>query len=691
MKQIPTIRAASAMLATALCLAALAQAPRGGFGPPQPERQLQALDRDGDGRISKAEAHPGMRSRWSRLDGDKDGYLTLRELGKRGRFTLADGAQNQQAPGRAGGFRGADRRDLLQPFWSLGLTADQRLQLRQIIQQFRQSSMESARPRGGDNQQVMPFDEQRARKDKLKRGTYEKALAILTPEQRVRLLKVSPLQKEPLGEGSGKALPPELWAQIRRTASRAGMTSVGAPNSIDSAAEPASGICRDETFVRRVYADLLGATPTVKEVLTFLGNPRNDKRAGLIDDLMMRPGFAEYQAMHWCDTLRVKSEFPINLWPNGAAVYHRWIVDAMRRNRPYDEFARELLTASGSNFRNPPTNFYRATQANDPTSLAEAAALTFMGSRIETWPAAQQREIRRFFEHVAFKRTSEWKEEIVYWDRRPPEASTVALPDGTRLRLPRDRDPRKVFADWLISDTNRWFARAAVNRVWFWLCGTGVVHEPDDFHPDNPPSNPKLLETLAKEFVASKYDMRKLYRLILTSHTYQQKSPGYPLRTLDAETLQDTFCRIFGTQVSYSSDVPEPFSFYPKHMSSIALPDGTVTSPFLQTFGRPSRDTGKESDRSRSVSEAQHLFLINSTEVNGWIEKSWMLRLLPLDKENRETSLQYIWLNVLSRYPTADELREASQVLGANKTPAQANLQDLVWMLTNTSEFSLRH
>ena len=616
------------------------------------------------------------------LTSGQDGRPTRRD---------GDGARRSMTQSRSRARRGGGLRDLLQPIWELDLTWAQRRQLRQIVAQYRQQMGKFFRPKDDEKREELSRGERQERINKPKREAYDKALAILTPEQRAQLVESTPAMDAPLGTGSGKTLPPGLLKQVRRTASRATVTSELPPNAVDRVVRPEGKACRDETFVRRVHVDLVGATPSVEQVLVFLNDPRPDKRAQLIDDLMERPGFADYQALRWCDVLRVKAEFPINLWPNGAAVYHRWVQDAMLKNKPYDEFARELLTASGSNFRNPPVNFYRATQAKDSYSLAEAAALTFMGSRTESWPAEQQKEIRKFFEHVAFKSTAEWKEEIVYWDRQPPKHSTATLPDGTVVDLPSDRDPRRVFADWLITATNRWFARAATNRIWFWLLGTGIVHEPDDFHPDNPPSNPELLDLLARGLVASDYDLRKLYRLILTSRTYQQDPPGYPLRPLDAETLQDTFCRIFGTQVSYSSDVPEPFCYFPKWKPSIALPDGTITSPFLMTFGRPSRDTGRESDRAQEATEAQRMFLINSTELNGWIERSWMLRVLPLNSGNRDTSLQYLWLEVLARYPTAEELRKAKQVLDRGQATVQTTAQDLLWMLINTREFSSRH
>ncbi|MBM3290291.1 MAG: DUF1549 domain-containing protein, partial [Candidatus Hydrogenedentes bacterium] len=161
-------------------------------------------------------------------------------------------------------------------------------------------------------------------------------------------------------------------------------------------------LCPDAVFIRRVYLDVTGTLPWSDDVRTFLADTRPGKRAEAIESLLGREEFADYWSLKWCDALRVKSEFPINLWPNAVQAYHRWIHDAVRRNMPYDDFARELLTSSGSNFRVPQVNFYRAVQARDPASLASAAALTFMGIRTDSWPEDRRSDLATFFSRVAY-------------------------------------------------------------------------------------------------------------------------------------------------------------------------------------------------------------------------------------------------------------------------------------------------
>jgi len=463
--------------------------------------------------------------------------------------------------------------------------------------------------------------------------------------------------------------------------------------------------CSDEVFVRRVYLDVIGTLPAPDEVRRFLESRRSDKRAVLIDALLQRDEFADYWALKWCDLLRVKAEFPINLWPNAVQAYHRWIRDAVAENRPYDQFARELLTSSGSNFRVPPVNFYRAIQGRSPSAIAGAAALTFMGARIEHWPEGRRAGFEAFFSRVAFKSTAEWKEEIVHLDPAATSVLVAVFPDGVKVRIPPGDDPRRVFADWLIAPENAWFARNIVNREWAWLMGRGIIHEPDDIRPDNPAVNPELLVYLEKQLVKADYDLRHIYRLILNSRTYQQSSiprnehpdaetvfACYPVRRLDAEVLIDALCGLFGPTERYSSPIPEPFTFIPERHRTIMLADGSITSQFLEMFGRPARDTGLESERDNKPTDAQRLHLLNSSHIQRKIEQGGRLRsLVQTTRKNPRRLIRRLYLNILSRYPTRVELAVAGEYLktkGLNRRQATA---DLAWALINTKEFLYRH
>ena len=468
-----------------------------------------------------------------------------------------------------------------------------------------------------------------------------------------------------------------------------------------------ANLCSDAVFVRRAYFDIIGTLPTAAEATEFLLSREPKKRAALIDRLLEREEFADYWAMKWSDVLRVKAEFPINLWPNAAQAYHHWIRTSLRDNKPYDQFVCELLTASGSNFREPPVNCYRAMQNREPQGIAQTVALTFMGTRAEKWPQDKLDGMAAFFAQLSYKSTGEWKEEIVFFD--PTSTNALAkqppiFPDGTKAKLAPDQDPREVFAQWLVSSKNPWFTRSIANRIWAWLLGRGIIHEPDDLRPDNPPSNPKLLAYLEAELISSHYDLKHLYRLILNSQTYQLSSVGgsedpkaaanfaaYPLRRLEAEVLIDALCQVTGSTEKYTSAIPEPFTFVPEAHRSIALPDGSISSSFLELFGRPARDTGLAAERNNRPTAAQRLHLLNSSHIQRKIEQSRIVQNLSQSKTPPREMIAGLYLATLSRFPTESEAKLASAPFETRGVSRRETACDLVWALVNSPEFCCRH
>ncbi|MFQ5507425.1 MAG: DUF1553 domain-containing protein, partial [Planctomycetota bacterium] len=280
------------------------------------------------------------------------------------------------------------------------------------------------------------------------------------------------------------------------------------------------------------------------------------------------------------------------------------------------------------------------------------------------------------------------------------------FPDGTEAELPAGKDPRALFADWLIRPENPWFTRNIVNRVWYRLFGRGIIHEPDDIRPNNPARNPELLAVLSRLLIRARYDLKRLFRVILNSRVYQLSSvPAtgspeaeaefacYPLTRLDAEVLIDALCQITGTTEQYSSVIPEPFTFIPPKLRAVNLPDGSITSPFLEMFGRPPRDTGYESERNKRPTATQRLHLLNSSQVLSKLQRGRLLReLLRSARGNARKAVDGLYLTILSRHPTTEELgtlRSLSRMSGARRS--RNDLIDLAWALINCAEFQYRH
>ncbi len=464
-------------------------------------------------------------------------------------------------------------------------------------------------------------------------------------------------------------------------------------------------LCDDASFHRRVSLILTGRLPSWQEAEAFIANPDKEKRAKLIDKLMASEAFIDFQVLKWGDLLRIKAEFPSNIWPNGVQAYARWVREQMRANRPHDEMVYELLTSTGSNFRSPAVNFYRAFQKREPQIIADNVALLFLAT--PKAPAA----MASFFTQLRYKATREWKEEIVYIDLDAPlKQKKASMPDGTVLTLEAGRDQRRTLARWIVGErgkrVNRAFARAMVNRVWFWIMGQGIVTPVDDINPKNKPVNPQLLNQLEKEFVASHYDVQGLMKKILLSDAFardsryegsaEQKARAlqhfayYPTQRLTAEQIVDALGDITGIFDTYTSKVPEPYSYYPSDIRSVQLEDGSVGSPQLELFGRPSRDVSLESDRSNLINTKQVLYLLNSAAVLEKLAESEQLARFAKEAGERPELIRRIYLMMLGREPKGKELKMLTKKLSSQADVHKA-AQLLIWALFNSPEFLFNH
>ncbi|MEK7676207.1 MAG: DUF1549 domain-containing protein [Verrucomicrobiota bacterium] len=480
---------------------------------------------------------------------------------------------------------------------------------------------------------------------------------------------------------------------------------------------PPSELCSDAEFLRRVYLDVIGLLPSPQEARAFLSDADARKRSKLIDRLLAREEFADFWALKWGDLLRIKSEYPVRVWPKAVQVYYRWVRASLAENKPYDQFARELLMASGSNFREGAANFCRAVPSKDPQTIAESAVLIFMGARVgcarchghptESWDLEDDLGLAAFFAKVGFKSTLEWKEEIVLFNSkgtllhpRTKEAVKPKFLGGAVWEAGPEEDPRVKFAAWLTAPENPWFARNIANRVWFWLLGRGIVHEPDDLRPTNPPENPDLLEYLAQELVSHRYDLQHLYRLILNSRTYQLSSKPnpwnakdtahfshYQMKRLGAEQLSDAICQVTETSERFQSIIPEPFTFLPTGHRATQLFDGNIGTAFLELFGRPPRDTPYEGERNSETSLWQALYFINSDQLEGKVVNSPRLKRLLKASQSDAAIIDEVYLAALSRLPEEDEKQKVLDYVAKNKAARAQAIGDLVWAVLNTKEF----
>ena len=235
--------------------------------------------------------------------------------------------------------------------------------------------------------------------------------------------------------------------------------------------------------------------------------------------------------------------------------------------------------------------------------------------------------------------------------------------------------------------------------------GRGIIEEVDDIRSDNKPSNMALLKHLRTEFIKYNYDMKKLLRYILTSQTYHLDSiyegdqeeklaklfAFYPMRRLDAEVLIDAINKVTGSTELYTSAIPEPFTFVPANKPAVALPDGSITSSFLEMFGKPARATGMDNERVNKLSDTQKRHLLNSSHIRGKIEDGSVVSQILNSKLKRQQMIDELYLTILSRYPTIEECAWINNYIAESKLSERNAGLDVAWALINSDEFIFKH
>ena len=476
----------------------------------------------------------------------------------------------------------------------------------------------------------------------------------------------------------------------------------------------------DSVFLRRVALTAAGRLPTADEVRDFVFDDTPGKHAKIIEKYLNSPEYADMQAMRFADMLRIKSEFPINLWPNAVQCYHRAIHDELLADRSLKSMFYDLLTASGSNFRTAHANFFRASADRSPMGLAKMVLLTTMNMRETEFSSSEMENFAKLFSCVKYKSTYEWKEEIVYCDF-VPKTFEAMLPDGTSVTVDTaEVDPRKVFADWLLNDKNDYFARAMTNKVWYWVFGSGIYPKADDlprlaadkpfwsglFGSDtstsgNEPFSAELQDYLNAEFKKNNYSLKHLYRIIMNSAAFQASSvnqdaelvknfAAYPVRRLESELLIDALAGITLGYDHYMSVIPEPFTFLPGKTKAINIADGSISTGTLDSFGRPPRDSGQFSERNTASTDSQGLYLMNSAALYRRLNN--YCRNLQRKYRDDSSMLEQIYLDILSRYPTNRERQVFKKYQASlDKKSRYLVWSDTVWVLFNCKEFIFYH
>jgi hypothetical protein len=487
-----------------------------------------------------------------------------------------------------------------------------------------------------------------------------------------------------------------------------------------------SGVANDTVFLRRAYLDLLGVVPTADEAKAFIADERRDKRQRLVDELLSRPEFAEFWALKWGDLFRNEEK---TIDRKGVQGFHAWIAQSLRDNKPLDQFVREIISARGSTYQNPPANYYRALR--DPVTRAEATAQVFLGVRLQCaqchnhpydrWSQDDYYDWAALFARVQYKVLENRRrdnldkhefvgEQIVYVAREGEvtnaRSGKPARPRylGAEGPFDRDVDALEDLAARVTRDPL--FAKSQVNRIWFHLMGRGLVEPIDDFRPTNPASHPELLEQLARDFAAKKFDLRSLIRTIMLSRVYQLSSEPNETNAGDEINYSHVLPRrLLAEQLLDSQHaalaVPAKFTGYPVGMRAGQLPGveavrlrerrRTSSDTFLTLFGKPMRLLSCECERSSETTMSQAFNLVSGPEITALLSASdnHIDRLIAAKRSDLEILTELYWAT-LSRAPSqAEAIQLTARVSKAEDR--RAAFEDIAWALLNAKEFVFRH
>jgi len=487
---------------------------------------------------------------------------------------------------------------------------------------------------------------------------------------------------------------------------------------------PPSPICDDSTFLRRVSLDIGGRLPTLEETKVFLADKAPDKRDRAIEALLNSPDYADFFANKWTALLKNQRTEAADITSNFA--FHAWMRDNLLANTPYDQIVRQILASTGTIVSNPPVAWYK--RVKEPTTQVEDVAQLFLGVRMqcaqchhhpfERWTQAEYYHMAAFFSQIGRKPTAIAGEDLIFHKRglaQTEHRKTHAMlkPAGLgepELEIAPDDDPRLALADWMSKKSNPFFAKALVNRYWKHFFKRGLIEPEDDLRDTNPPTNPELLDALAKHFLDSNYDLKSIVRVIAQSHAYQLSAMPNQYNAIDTQAFSHYYPKRMNAEVMLDSiDMvtasKTDFADLPPGTRAISLPDNSYTraSPFLKVFGRPDNTSVCECERVQSASLAQSLHLMNASDVKAKLTASGgraeMLTKAEMPEPKR---IRELYLAAFSREPTGDEVRIAETHLLKPRNDAAGKpldsqrakrngYEDLLWALINTKEFLFNH
>jgi hypothetical protein len=481
-----------------------------------------------------------------------------------------------------------------------------------------------------------------------------------------------------------------------------------------------SELCSDEQFIRRVTLDLTGTLPTPDQVKAFLADTNANKRDALVDRLLETPEYAYYFANKWADVLRVKRRGqPGRAF--GTFAFHDWIRASIAKDKPYSQFAREILAASGGEAECPPAMWY--SEVTTPEQFVDDVAQVFLGLRMacaqchhhpyEKWSQDDYWGMAAFYGRVGRKVTQQpggFQNQpniltVIYNKpngavnnkRTNKPAEMKPLDSGKAVTAGMDDDPRQQLVDWMVSKDNPYFARAVANRYWAHFFGRGIVDPIDDMRVTNPPTNPELLNALAKELTDNNYSLKHLIKVIVKSRTYQLSAIPNEFNKHDKQTYARFYPRRMTAEVLYDAvnqvtNAPSSFGGLPQDKlapkRAIMLPDEGFASYFLEVFGKPNRLSACECERVGEANLAQALHLLNSDEIQNKLSRpGGRAALLAADKRSDAEKVEELFLWAFGRRPSVEHLQIALAHIERHAQNKQVAYQNLIWALLNTKEF----